>query len=77
MVRNNLQYWRLQYAAKIGQDVNKKDMAAFYHIQYTQYFRYEANPDKYIPSGTTLFDIWQKLRILFPDINMQDLFVQD
>ena len=76
MLKNNFQHWRLQLAAKINEDISKKRFAQMLSIEYTQYFKYESCPER-IPSGQTLYAVWQVLLVHFPNLHIEDLFGDD
>lgn len=51
--------------------MERDEFAKLIGISYNQYTKYENN--KVQPSIDNLWDIWERLRIKFPEINLQDL----
>lgn len=71
MLKNKLEFWRLQLSVKRGKEITQRDMAAILGVDYSQYNKWEVSGNP--PSGKNLWYIWQTLRADFPKINMQDL----
>lgn len=64
-VKNRFKYWRHQL------QMNKKEMAIFLEINYQQYVNWENHNGE--PNVGSLIKIWEKIKIRFPECNLQDL----
>lgn len=62
----NLKHWR--YKCEMEQD----EFAEYLQINQSQISRWEHG--KQIPKADSLYKVWSKLKLKFPDIHMEDLF---
>jgi len=71
MLRNKFEYWRVQLAAKRGQEIKQKEMAEYLCVERTLYNKWEKHASE--PTRDHLWQCWVKLKEDFPELNMQDL----
>ncbi len=68
MIRNRLKHWRFKFEMK------QTEFAVFLSLNYSQYNRYEKNPDKYSPDSETMWKIWKRIKSRFPDAHLEDMW---
>ena len=75
MLKNNFEYWTIQLSLKRGKMLSKREMAKFLGVEHTQFSRL-INSRRVPEQAEYMYRVWERLRTEFPEINLQDLFVQ-